>query len=180
MTADPKSWHHRPAHVFEPNTMYLVTAGTLHKRHIFHQPARLHLLQNALFQVAEIYGWKLQAWAMFSNHYHFIAQSPVDAKALGPMIQRLHSQTARQVNRLDGTMGRKVWFQYWDTCLTHEKSYLARLDYVHNNPVKHNLVSVAQQYPFCSATWFRNSAEPSYRRKVESFHHDQVKIKDDF
>jgi putative transposase len=180
MIDDSNFWHHRPVHVFEPNTMYLITAGTLHKRHFFHHSTRLQLLQSALFEVIDAYGWKLQAWAVFSNHYHFIAQSPVDARVLRPMIQRLHSQTARQVNRLDGTRGRKVWFQYWDTCLTYEKSYYARLNYVHNNPVKHQLVSAAWRYPFCSAAWFKDNAEPSYRRKVESFRYDQVKIKDDF
>ena len=71
-------------------------------------------------------------------------------------------------------------FQYWDTCLTYEKSYYARLNYVHNNPVKHGLAPVADQYPFCSAAWFRAQADPRFRKKVESFRHDRVKIVDDF
>ena len=134
MSDGKQPWHHRPAHVFESNTMYIVTAGTLYKKHIFHESQRLRLLQDALFEVAQVYDWTLQAWAVFSNHYHFIARSPDDGKTLRPMIQRLHSQTSREVNRLDGAQGRKVWFQYWDTCLTYEKSYYARLNYVHNNP----------------------------------------------
>ena len=75
--------------------MYMVTAGTLHKRPIFDGDDRLHLLQDALFEVTRAYGWRLQAWSVFSNHYHFVAQSPQDAVTLRPMIQRLHSQTAR-------------------------------------------------------------------------------------
>ena len=180
MTDTMKSWHHRPAHVFEPNAMYFVTAGTFHRQHYFHHPAKLQLVQNVLFEVADSYEWKLQAWALFSNHYHLVAQSPVDAKSLSRMIQRLHSQTARQVNRMDGIRGRRVWFQYWDTCLIYERSYFTRLNYVHNNPVKHNLVSVAEQYPFCSEIWFRDNAKASYRRKVESFRYDKVNIDDDF
>jgi len=86
----------------------------LHKAHHFRGDERLTLLVNTLFEVAAAYGWSLQAWAVFSNHYHFIAQSPAESTTLKPMIQRLHSQTARLANRTDGAEGRQVWFQYWD------------------------------------------------------------------
>ena len=178
----PKSqiWHHRPLHIFEPSTMYIVTASTLHKQHLFKGNDRLRILHDALLEVLTAYAWLPQAWTVFSNHYHFVAKSPEDAKTLKPMIQRLHSQTAREINRMDGVSGRQVWFQYWDTCLTFEKSYLARLNYVHNNPVKHGLVKVAEDYPFCSAAWFKIQAESGFRKKVESFKYDRVKVIDDF
>jgi putative transposase len=36
-------------------------------------------------------------------------------------------------------------YEFWDTRLTFEKSWFARLNYVHQNPVKHGLVPVANQ-----------------------------------
>ncbi len=173
-------WHHSPMHLFVPNTLYMVTGSTLQRQHFFRADDRLRLLQAALLEVAEAYSWSLQAWAVFSNHYHFIARSPNDATTLRKMIQRLHSQTARTVNQLDLASGRQVWFQYWDTCLTHERSYYARLNYVHNNPVKHGLVGVAEDYPFCSAAWFQSNADEAFRAKVETFRADRVKVRDDF
>ncbi|TAN38031.1 MAG: hypothetical protein EPN23_03520 [Verrucomicrobia bacterium] len=173
-------WHHRPAHLFLPNQLYRVTAGTHHKEHFFRSDDRLRLLQETFFACIRRSGWELQSWAIFSNHYHFIAQAPVQAETLKPMLQRLHSLTAREINRLDQTAGRKVWFQYWDTCLTYEKSYLARLHYVNHNPVHHGLVAVATQYPFCSAAWFAERAEPTFRRKVESFTCNHITVVDDF
>src|SRR5262245_21416653 len=109
-----RHWHHSPLHLFVPNTMYIITASTLYKRHFFRNDAKLSLVHETLFEVANRYAWQLQAWAVFSNHYHFIAKSPDNAKTLKPMIQRLHSQTARYVNHVDGDRGRQVWFQYWD------------------------------------------------------------------
>ena len=160
--------------------MYFVTAGTLHKQHFFRSNERLQMLQDTLFRVAGDYRWLLQAWAVFSNHYHFIAQSPEDPKTLKGMLQRLHSQTARTVNKLDDLRGRQVWIQYRDTCLTYEKSFYARLNYVNNNPVKHGLAVVAGQYPFCSAKWFKEKADAAFRKKVESFRYDRIRIEDDF
>ncbi|NIR49584.1 hypothetical protein GWO43_13850 [candidate division KSB1 bacterium] len=175
-----RRWHHRPEHIFVPGTMYIVTASTLHQQHFFRGRERLRLLNKVLLEALDDYNWSVQAWAVFSNHYHFIAKSPEDATTLKSMIQRLHSQTSREVNKLDGTSGRQVWFQYWDTCLTFEKSYYPRLNYVHNNAVKHGLVQKAEDYPFCSAAWFQAQTEPAFRRKVESFRYDRIKIIDDF
>jgi len=173
-------WHHRPMHVFVPSMAYIVTAGTLHKRHYFQGVERLRLLQEELFATAAAYNWELQAWALFSNHYHFIACAPADATTLKRMLQRLHSATARVVNRMDSTPGRQVWFQFWDTCLTHEASYYARLNYVHHNAVPHGLVPVAEQYEFCSAAWFVANADPVFYRRVSSYGYGKIKIEDDF
>ena len=50
-----------------------------------------------------------------------------------------------------------IWHNFWDTELTYEKSYLARLNYVHQNAVKHGLVARACQYRWCSAAWFERT-----------------------
>jgi putative transposase len=90
----------------------------------------------------------------------------------------LHSETARKLNTLDGTKARQVWFNYWDIRLTFEKSYWARLNYVHQNPVKHNLVLVANQYPWCSAAWFERTASPAMVKTIYSFKTERLKIDD--
>lgn len=162
------------------NATYMVTAGTLHKEHFFSDSARLRLLHELLLDLATKYNWQLQAWAVFSNHYHWVGVAPEDATMLRTFVSHLHTATASAINKLDQATGRKVWFQYWDTCLTSEKSYLARLNYVHNNAVHHQVVPVAEQYEFCSAKWFAANADSIFRRKVASFRHDHLNFLDDF
>jgi hypothetical protein len=69
---------------------------------------------------------------------------------------------------------------YWDPALTYEKSYLARLNYVHQNPVKHALVPVANQYRWCSAAWFERTATPAQVRTIYSFKIDRLSVHDEF
>jgi REP element-mobilizing transposase RayT len=57
------------------NGTYFVTAGTYLKAHHFCTPQRLEVLQRGLLTVARDFSWELEAWALFSNHYHFIAHS---------------------------------------------------------------------------------------------------------
>jgi len=133
--------------------------------------------------VAERFSWRLEAWAVFSNHYHFVAHSPtneVDAASLSDMLSVLHVKTAEWVNKLEKSPKRKVWFNFWDTKLTHQRSYFARLNYVHQNAVKHKLVPVASQYPWCSAAWFERSASPAIIKSIYEFKTDRVSVEDNF
>ena len=173
-------WHHSPVHRFIPETTYIVTAGTLYKAHYFKGHDRLNYLQHTLLELLLARGWTVHCWSVFVNHYHFIAGSPKSGSTISKLIKELHSTTSREMNAWDRVQGRQVWYQYWDTCLTYEKSWLARINYVNNNPVKHRLVKTATQYPYCSASWFQQNAKPSFRRKVESFRFDRLKIIDDF
>jgi putative transposase len=173
-------WHHSPVNYSLPEMTYMVTASTCNKAHFFNGEHRLEYLQNTLLELLERHDWRIHCWSVFVNHYHFIANSPKNGTRIPNLIKELHSRTSRTVNSWDGVRGRQVWFQYWDTCLTYEKSWLVRMNYVHNNPVKHGLVKIATHYPYCSASWFLQNASTSFRRKVESFRFDKLKINDDF
>jgi putative transposase len=73
-----------------------------------------------------------------------------------------------------------VWHNFRETRLTYMKSYLARLNYVHQNPVKHGLVRVANEYPWCSAGWFEQTVTPAQVRTIYSFGSDRLNVNDDF
>jgi len=153
-------WHHRPNHLFLPDRCYMVTAGTLHKRRLFQTGIRLQMLHDALLQVFTDHGWQVDAWAVFENHYHIVAVSPPTGAPLQEVVQELHSMTARELNRLDGTPGRRVWFQFWDTCLSFAPSFHARIRCVMTNPVKHGLVQDEGAYPWGCARWFEQNLDP--------------------
>ena len=175
-----KPWPHAPVHKLTEHGVYFVTAGTLHKEHLFRGDERLALLESELLSKAKLYHWQVEAWAAFSNHYHFVACGCPDSANLGKMLKHLHADTARELNRLDGTPSRKVWHNFRDTKLTYERSYLARLNYVHQNAVHHGLVPVANQYRWCSAAWFERVATSAMVQTIYGFKTDRVEVEDDF
>ncbi|WP_145084499.1 hypothetical protein [Aureliella helgolandensis] len=73
-----------------------------------------------------------------------------------------------------------MWYNFRDTKLTYQKSYLARLNYVHQNAVRHGLVSVANQYRWSSAAWFERTARPAQVRTIYNLKTDCVRVQDDF
>jgi putative transposase len=174
-----RNWPHSPSHHLRDAGTYIVTAGTYSREHIFRGAERLTTLTNYILELAERYAWSLQAWAVFPNHYHLVgsSQSP---ESLRSFLRHLHSITAIEVNELDKAPGRRVWFEFWETRLTFPRSYLSRLNYVHQNAVRHGLVRVAAQYPWCSAGWFEREAARSFYQTVSSFRIDTLDIPDDF
>jgi putative transposase len=157
-----------------------VTCGTYLKRPWFRGAERLRLLCDALLRLTAEYTWNLQAWAVFANHYHFVALSPDEGQTLRDLTKRLHSETALAVNQWDATPGRRVWFQYWETRLTYQRSYFARLSYVHRNAVHHGLAKEPSLYPWCSAGWFQRRAAASFYKTIMRFGIERLNVPDDF
>ncbi|MGB2679254.1 MAG: transposase [Candidatus Acidiferrum sp.] len=174
-----RDWPHSPAHRLSLPGAYIVTAGTYQKQKHFNTPALLTRLTNLLLNLAEAHSWMIQAWAVFPNHYHFIAESQ-KPETLRRLVRELHSCSALELNRQQNAAGRKVWFQYWESQLTFHRSFLARLNYVHQNPVRHGLVLKASQYKWCSAGWFERKAAPAFLKTVASFPIDRLDVPDDF
>ncbi len=172
-------WPHAPTHRLSRAGTYFVTVGTYNKQHILDTSQRLDVAQRGLFQMTERYGWQLQAWAVFSNHYHFVADSPPSVEAsetLPKMLQAFHSKLAVWLNKLDNKPERKVFQNSWDTHLQNQITLMTRLRYVHENAVHHDLVPVASQCPWCSAPWLQRSASPAQINTLNRFKIDQVQI----
>ena len=185
MVSDPSQelanhWPHAPVHKLNAHGAYIVTAGTYLKDHFFKASERLDFLQNSLLTIAKEYHWHLQSWAIFSNHYHFIATCSESAKNLPEFISKLHATTALFVNKLDDTPERRVWHNYRDTQLTFLNSYFARLNYVNQNPVKHKIVKSALDYRWCSASWFEENSPRSFSKTIGAYKIDDIKIYDDY
>lgn len=160
-----KTSTHTPAHLLRAGAYYLLTGATYqHTRHLA-ADARKVAWHKAFSFAAERYGWLLKAWVVLSNHYHVIVQAPeTGAETLPRFIASYHKFTAARWNEEDGQPGRKVWWNYWDTCLFTEADYRSRWNYVHWNPVKHLLVTSPADYPFSSYREFYDSAPEAVQR----------------
>lgn len=175
-----KSWPHAPSKIVRGPGLYVVTAATYRKQRLFDSPEKLDLLHDTILGLAEGYGWKLQAWAVFPNHYHLVGIAPEEDDPVKSLTKAIHGSCAIELNRMDHTPGRQVWFRSWQTRLTFEKSYLARLSYVMYNPVRHGLVKKPEDYPWCSRRWFEAHGDRSFVNTVLNLDTARVRIIDDF
>ena len=177
-----RDWPHAPPHRLEETGVYFLTARASERRHILAANDMKDWFQDTFFALTEEFGWTLEAWAILSNHYHFIAHSPDSpdgARSLRPMVQKLHSLTTKELNRRDNKPGRtRLWHNFRETHITHQRSYLARLHYVHQNAVHHKLVAVGSDWKWCSARAFKAAVTPAWVKTISSFKYDQIAAND--
>jgi REP-associated tyrosine transposase len=172
-----KPHSHSPPHWFVSNAIYMVTGSTLYGKPLLDSDAKLANFYETLMERASILKWSLDARVVMPAHYHFIARSPENALSLKELIQGVHAVNAKFVNRMDGAPGRKVWYNYWDSCIQSEISYYARMRYVMMNPVKHGLVQNPEDYPFSSYKYFLENSESDFLKAVLSCT-DEVQMED--
>jgi hypothetical protein len=144
------NWPHGPTHWLFEPGTYIVTAGTYQKLPHLHSPLRRDFFLKSLFDYAIEFQWNLRAWAVLANHYHVVAASSEPAKSLGQ-----HARSKGVVSVLGEP-------------------------YVHYNPAKHGVTPLAENYRWCSASWFIQNASPAFVNTVKNFKTDRVNVPDDF
>jgi hypothetical protein len=78
-----------------------------------------------------LYGWDAIYWVVLDDHYHVIAKAPDQtARNLPAFVASYHKFTAQKWNQADQTRGRRVWWNYWDTCIGSEDDFRIRLNYI--------------------------------------------------
>ena len=93
---------------------------------------------------------RLLGFVVMPDHLHVaIALEP--GHGLPEVVRALKSYTARHINRELGRSG-PVWQpQYYDHALRDRRDFLARLAYMHANPVRRGLVSTPELYELSTA-----------------------------
>lgn len=154
------NFHNRPPHFFINSQYYFITGRSIKGIHYLDSSKRKNIFLAVLNKSIEKFSVRLHGWVLLNNHYHLIIWVE-NAQCLPKFISNLHSNSSRILNKYDRTLGRRIWWNYWDHCIRNERDYYTHLNYIHHNPVKHGLVGRMEDYPFSSYREFiqRNGRE---------------------
>jgi putative transposase len=136
---------HRPLHWYADDCCYWLTGTTLHHTPYFRSDARKERLVDEMLRAADAWAVELVAWTVLEHHYHLILRTN-KGRSLPRFVGRLHGLTAIQTNREDGTPGRQVWRQYWDTLIRSEGDFWSRINYIWWNPVRHGFCFAPEEW----------------------------------
>lgn len=144
---------HRPPHLYIDKTWYFVTTSTVDNSHILQSDKHFTIWREKLLALTDDFKLKMIAWVALPNHNHLLFLPKVGAD-LGNFMKRLNGGTSRQLNLLDNTTGRSVWYSYWDTCIRGERDFWKRFNYIHYNPVKHSYVQNPEDWEYSSYRFY--------------------------
>lgn len=150
-------WHSPPHIDFLGSVTCIVTAACYeHTPIIAKTPDRLFELQQTLLDVCVTVNALLFAWCILPNHYHLLVQCS-EIKQFRKQLGMVHGRTARQWNLEDDSVGRKVWFNFFDRHMRSARHFWASMNYIHNNAVHHGYVDQWQDWPYASGPQFVES-----------------------
>lgn len=177
-----KVYEHNPPHLFIPNAKYFITGTTYQKKMWFKDNKTKEQLLNSISIGFDKYGWIMEEWVILDNHYHLMGNAPDDSGTLPVMMKGIHKFTALWIkkNIPDAKGAERIMYNYWDTCITFEASYFARLHYIWHNPVKHGYVKNAEEWVFGSYSR-RGEQDKEWLGKIKAnYPCDKVNVNDDY
>jgi REP-associated tyrosine transposase len=133
-----------PSRASRPGTFF-VTTSTYNRRRLFQAPTNAELFIETLQHYRRAGHYKLHAFVVMPDHVHFI---------LTPQVIALERAVGFIKGGFSHRLGSKtpVWQRgFTDHRIRDAEDMQTRRDYLHQNPVRANLVAAAQLYPYSSA-----------------------------
>lgn len=145
-------------HYLEEGTIYFVTSVTKDRKNILlGDTARFLLITVAYHKY--VLDFRLFGYVILPDHFHLLLQI-LEKISLSKIMKYVKGNFARKYNQfIDPDPGnrhlnvgyRSVWQrEYYESAVRDEKSFIGRLNYIHNNPVKRGLVTSPDEYEFSS------------------------------
>jgi REP element-mobilizing transposase RayT len=167
----------KPYQINDPEGIYFLTFVTVAWVDVFTRARYREILLDSLQYCQKEKGLLIYAWCLMSNHLHLIAGAKHKEPSLSDILRDLKKFTAKQIlqsiQNQDEPESRREWmlwlfgsagernsrntnFQFWQQENHAEYLYSPafikqKLDYVHNNPVKEQIVEKPEDYLYSSA-----------------------------
>jgi putative transposase len=107
---------------------------------------------ETLANFKDIYGVKVYAWCLMTNHVHLLV-APEDMTGLGQLMKRLAGRQTRYHNRLERRTG-TLWESRYKSSPVDSDSYLlACARYIELNPVRARIVGSPEEYLWSSCRY---------------------------
>ncbi|HET6557604.1 MAG TPA: transposase [Prolixibacteraceae bacterium] len=157
-----------------PGYVYYLTMTIVDWVDIFSRPVYKHLMVDSINYCIAHKGLKIYCWCMMSNHVHMIA-SATEEGSLSDILRDLKKFTSKALiqaieeeaeSRRDWMLNRfwysgkndpkikyyRIWQEGNDAKEIHSTAFLdEKMNYIHNNPVKAELVAHPEDYLYSSA-----------------------------
>ena len=143
-----------------PGSKWFFTVVTYKRRTFLCDEKVRNALRCSINKVQTRYPFKIEAWVLLPDHFHCIWTLPdqdTNFQLRMSLLKRYVTQSCASFlhqDSLNTPSGRKrkestIWQRrYWEHQLQTEKDFRNHMDYIHYNPVKHELCQSPAEWPY--------------------------------
>ena len=147
----------RPLRIEYPGAWYHVMNRGRRGEDIFSDRKDYESFLVILQDASEMFGFRVSAYCLMSNHYHLLVQTPVgNLSRVMRQINGVYTQRYNRRHKFDGQLFRGRY----KSILVEEDSYLLELlRYIHRNPLRANMTQSVGEYPWSSHHGYVSNAK---------------------
>ncbi len=140
---------------FEPGAIYFVTVVSHKRIPILSLEKSINLLLLTIEYFKIPLDYKILAYCIIPEHFHLLIQ-PFGKYNLSYLMQMLKGSFARRLNKISNSTGHVWQKRFFDTGIRNETMLFQKMEYIHNNPLKHGLTTDLNQYMYSSYQHYFN------------------------
>jgi REP element-mobilizing transposase RayT len=138
----------RPLRLDHAGALWHVTSRGNERREVFLDDEDRREFLRLLGRSVELFGWKLHAWVLMSNHYHLFVGTPEATLSRG--MRQLNGDFAQHFNRRHGRDGHVFQGRFKAILVQRDAHLLEVARYVVRNPVRAGMVASPGDWPWSS------------------------------
>ena len=143
-----RAWH--------PGGTYFFTVNLLQRHGNDLLVRHIDVLRETIRSVQSRHPFEIHGWVVLPEHIHCVLQFPENDPNFATrwrLIKMGFSKALPKTERLSKVRAnrgeRGIWQRrYWEHLIRDDADFAAHMDYVHFNPVKHELVKRVADWPF--------------------------------
>jgi REP element-mobilizing transposase RayT len=106
------------------------------------------IMSDFLFLVSAEYSMKIHSFVLMPNHFHLLAHFPKANP--GSAMNYFMRETSREITRISGRINQTYGARYHKSLISNHHYFMNAYKYVYRNPVRAELCTRTQEYPFSS------------------------------
>jgi len=155
---------------------YFLTLNTVDKIDVFTRPAYKQIIANALNHFIEMQGLRIYAWCLMTNHLHLLIRpreghspasferdfkrytTPEIIKTIEMELDLRREWMLQRFEDFGKSLKKIEKFHIWQSCSSplyidsrQPRLLLDHIDHIHENPVRHQVVELPENYVYSSA-----------------------------
>ena len=141
---------------FEPGAVYFVTNVTYKRKVLFTEEKAINLLLLTIEYLKLSLDYKIFAFCILPEHIHFIIQ-PFGKYSLSYIMQMVKGNFSRRFNKMHDSTGHIWQRRFYDEGIRDDGMLISKIEYIHNNPLKHGVVVDIDKFKHSSYQHYFNS-----------------------
>ena len=143
-----------------PGATYFFTVVTYNRQHLFQSDETVQLLRQAIYTVKQRYPFNIDAIVLLPDHLHCIWTLPdgdADFSTRWRLIKTDFSRRCPENYKCQRSLARyqkkeqAIWQRrFWEHRIRDQEDLERHIDYIHYNPVRHQLVDTPRKWPYSS------------------------------